>query len=326
MYSLSMVEHFDNLRSISATVKEYLATKQYMLDLGPDDYTPKGILFNCYDILVDELREIGITIGFPYEGDLLLSGYVYLVMKYIEDIPQLLTEETANRIETCLNDTEPSMDMFATIREIINSKKYEHVELDYVINEIYNSDKFISFMKEQLAIYRENKEYLFSFEINRATRYLAKIRTLREYAKKYTKLVVEKVFNNKVNKAIIVKLLSEYDLDKISPENINIYSVVDNTTVPPSICKFAKQKMHEHHERAAHHIEYWIDPNKYPRPLLTPENLILLVVHHVEPDKTEREFVCDIEDMIERGVGIFTPTDIETINKIKDCILDNWGE
>lgn len=325
MYSLSLQEHFQNVREISDTVNEYLATEQYILDFGPDDFTPKNILFNCYDILLSDLKSIGITVGFPYGGDLLMCGYIYLIRKYIEDIPQLLTPELADRLETILTDTESPIDMFETIRKVINSDKFEHTELDYISSEIYASDTFVSFMKEQLRTYKEQKEYIFSFDIARSSAYLEKTRKLRELARKYTYIIVNNLKMN-LNTGILEKLLRDYDLDKISPRTIHIYALVDTEEVPPSIYNLAKQKMQEHHERSHHHIEYWIDPKKNPRPIPLTENLVLMVAHHVEIDTTRDEFDEAVENMIEKGRSIFNEQMISLIDKMKNIVLENWGE
>ena len=320
MYSLSLKEHFQNLKNISETIANYIDTEGYIADFGPDDYTAKGILVNCYDVIVTELKDIGITTDLQYEGDLFLCGYIYLVRKYIDDLKLLLTEDSCDRLESCLDDTEPDINFFKTVYQIINSEKYEHKELVYIIDSLYTGDLFKNYIRKEIKTFRELKQNKFKYDIEKANAYINKTRKLRELAKKYTFIIIGNL-NLKVDSAKIDKLLRDYDMDKISPDTIGIYSVVDTDQVPANLYSFAKQQMQLHHERSSHHIEYWIDPKKNPRPIPTIEDLILLTAHHVEIDTTADEFEESVENMIEIGKSIFTQQQVDLIEQMKSTVL-----
>ena len=61
MYILTLPEHFQKLKDISEDVANYIDSEAYIADFGPDDYTPKSLLVNCYDVIVGELEDMGIT-------------------------------------------------------------------------------------------------------------------------------------------------------------------------------------------------------------------------------------------------------------------------
>lgn len=320
MYSLTLLEHFQKLKNISETIAEYIDTESYIADFGPDDYTAKGILVNCYDVIVSELKDIGITTDLQWEGDLFLCGYIYLVKKYITEISSMLTEDLCNRLESCLDDTEPEINFFKVVYQIINSDKYEHKEIEYIIDSLYTDDAFKTYIKEEIASFRELKQDNYQYDIEKVSAYLEKIRKLRELANKYTFVIINSLHLD-VNLPVIQKLLRDYDMDKIAPNTISIYSVIDIDAVSPDMYSYAKQQMQIHHEHSPHHIEYWIDPKKNPRPILTLENLILLVAHHVEINTTSDEFKEEVENMIEKGRSIFTQHQIDLIEQMKSVVI-----
>lgn len=320
MYILTLPEHFQKLKDISEDVANYIDTEAYIADFGPDDYTPKELLVNCYDVIVGELEDRGITTDLQYEGDLFLCGYLYLVRKYLDDIRHMLTEDICDRLETCLSDVEPDINFFKTVYEIINSDTYEHKEIIYIIDSLYTDEKFKEFIKSEIEIFRTAKQDNYTYDLEKASAYLAKTRKLRELANKYSYVIINTLHLD-VNMAVINKLLRDYDMDKISPSTIGIYSVVDTEQVPPGLTEYAKQQMQIHHERSLHHIEYWIDPKKNPKPVPTVENLVLLVAHHVEIDTTPKEFDEAVENMIEKGRSIFNQSQINLIEQMKQAVL-----
>lgn len=68
MYILTLPEHFQKLKDISEDVANYIDSEAYIADFGPDDYTPKSLLVNCYDVIVGELEDMGITTDLQYQG------------------------------------------------------------------------------------------------------------------------------------------------------------------------------------------------------------------------------------------------------------------
>ena len=320
MYILTLPEHFQKLKDISEDVANYIDSEAYIADFGPDDYTPKSLLVNCYDVIVGELEDMGITTDLQYQGDLFLCGYLYLVRKYMDDLKLLLTENICDRIETCLNDVEPDINFFKTIYEIINSDKYEHKEIIYIIDSLYTDDKFKDYIKEEIRAFRELKQDNYTYDPEKASAYLAKTKKLRELANKYSYVIINTLHLD-VNMSVINKLLRDYDMDKISPSTIGIYSVIDTDQIPPELYNYAKQQMQIHHERSLHHIEYWIDPKKNPKPTPTVENLVLLVAHHVEIGTTPKEFDEEVENMIEKGRSIFNQSQIDLIEQMKKAVL-----
>ena len=106
MYTLTLPQHFVNLREVSDAVEDYISRQTYILEYGPDDYTAYSILNTCYEIIYEELNEYGIVVDTDWRNDWFTCGYIYLLRKFVDDLPELmflLKYLTSNKLKNTLS-------------------------------------------------------------------------------------------------------------------------------------------------------------------------------------------------------------------------------
>ena len=314
MIILSIPQQIAYLREMSNTVDTYIAKEIYKQDFNERDFSDKDILSQCYNILADELKDYGIKlVSDSYLKDFYLSNYIYYFAKFIKDLPNIVTTDTSDNLEAIIDNSN-------FILEDVITNFSNIPELSQIVYEFTYNDTFVNYCKSIVTSKTTDLSFAFDPHVSRQIQYLNKIRTLRELASKYSNLIINKL-DLKVDNSVIAKLIKDYDSDKVTSDNLPIYSLVDSEDCPAEFKHFKEQKMLEHHLRSAHHIEYYLDPNKNPRPLLTVEALVLLVAHHVEINTTADEFTEAVANMINKAEPILLSSQKELIDTMVGVIV-----
>lgn len=337
MQDLSIPKQIADLRDISENVADYLDREIYDEYFGPGtDYTVEDILQECYAIVLQELTEYGITFSCE-EEDLLQDWYVahkLYELRYVLDAINFkdhLLRYTEDIEGICnLLDTEESDDIFPALIAYLVEHHPDDVrfkDIDYLTQDIVASSR----LRDHIAAILENLEEVGAAvvipDMARAKRYIAKTQELRALAREAVEKITTQLYTVDWNRPILEKLLADYDLDKIAPDTLKIFSVIDlEPEVSPMLANYRTKMLDEHHKRSLHHIEYWIDEDKDPRPIPTKENLALLVAHHNEPGTTTETFWQEIREMLEKGSKIFTAEDKQLILQMAECVFPRDGD
>jgi hypothetical protein len=313
MIMLSIPQQIVYLRDLSDTVDTYIAKEIYKQDFNERDFTEKDILSQCYSIVVDELNDYGINlISDTYLKDFYLTNFIYYFVKFIKELPTVISTDTVDNfdsiIENSPNILEDILDNYATDKD-----------LKSVVSEFNYNDTFDQYCKAIVTSKTTDLPFTFDPDVTRQMSYLTKIRYLRELATKYTNLIISSL-NLTVDNSIISKILKDYDTDKITSDNLPIYSKIDTKEVPEGLKAYNEKMMLKHHLNSVHHIEYYLDPNKNPRPVLTTEALIVLVAHHVEEDTTVDEFVTSVATMVAKAETILLPSQKQLIDEMTGVV------
>ena len=329
MYYMELPKHFTVLRDISDTVEEYLCRELYKEDFNyegelQDDYTAKDILGLCYSIILEELKNLGVTFTID-ENDLIQDiytcGYVYLIRKFLDHdqfIHLVKATDTLTEIDTYISTDEEKPDLLADIINLINVKSpsYELGEISYILPSVHTDTSllvhYISTCLEEIKN-RPNNEELDEV-LDDVTEYIAHIRTLRNLAKKYTRILIDKFHLGEfIDWSKLNKLLKDYDRDKLENDVVHIYAVVDTSKpLPPEKLQLKKEYMDKHHATSPHHKEYWITDNPV-RQQFTLDNLVLLIAHHVEPGSTVEDFIKETDETISVLNKDILPPDAEKL-------------
>lgn len=325
MYVPTLPEQFVNLREISDTVNDYLSRESYIEAFGPDDYDVNTLLNVCYEIIYDEICDYGVTLDIEWRDDGLTRSYIYLVLKFIRELPNLIAP-VKDSVETYLNASTADDNEFVDIYELTHPTDVELSELPYILDHVFADNVFVEYVKSIIDHLNDEFHPVKISSIERAKAYIEKTGKLRELIRKYTKVVTDNL-DIPYDHELLAKYIRDYDIEKISPDNINIFSRIDLTSEIPEGFKDLKEKyLNEHHLNSIHHIEYFTDPSKKPTPLVTNEALIIMTAHHVEIDTTKEEFDNAVEEMISKGMPVLTVGKIELIRKMKNIILAHMGD
>ena len=331
MYRLSITEQFEDLRSISDNVTDYLARELFKDTFGAfGDYTVNDILHECYSIILQELTDFGIF--FMRDDDELLNDWytaknLFYVRKFADTytLRRLLSnEEDRSKVSSMLESDEGVENLFVNMYEYLAETRKEVFELQVLFDFlpfVCSNDAFAKHVKCIIESLQQTDPTIYVPDVDRAKQYIEKTMLLRKYATHAVeKIITGMSLEGKINKKLVDKLLRDYDTDKIAVDQIKIYSVVDLGEINESMQRYKEVMMQKHHERSPHHIEYWIKI----RPIEpTIENCILLVAHHYEPETKGSDFWNAINHMLQQGIEVFSPEQADFIKQAASCIHPN---
>lgn len=312
MFYMELPKHFSLLRDISPTVDDYLARELYKLDYAEDGelvdtYSAKDILGTCYSIILDELRGIGVHIAMDTDTliqDIYTCGYVYLIRKFVDKpyfAKLLQATDTKEEVSKYLDTEDQKLNLLEDLVNIINIKAhdYELSEMSYILQNTYTTQSFVEYIKNIVSAI-EDPDAIIVRDVSLEEKYTKHTATLRHLAYRYTYIAIDLLnLHDQVDMDKIAKLLRDYDRDKILPDTIAIYSIIDKDDVPANLQATKKKYMDIHHNNSPHHAEYWLTYNS-TKQRFTLDNLILLVVHHIEPNTSPEEFKEEVDKMLQK--------------------------
>ena len=328
-------EQIADMRTISEDVATYLDDEEYKEDFSSRDFTIEDILKRCYEILIDELQEFGITFNVPNET-LLESWYtaklIYLVRAFVESknlTDLFINQNKTDEVEALINSDEFTNSDFDKFLELINDEKYQLL-LDHA-SWIMISTRFVDHVSSIITNIRINETR--TTDLDEIKNYINKVSNNRKILKVFIDLLLSNIdyLNKYVDRSRMKFLLDRYDQDKINPNEVGIYSRIDREVVPDNLKMFKEQMMDKHHLRAPHHIEYWTKKENV-RPM-TLEDFILLIIHFLGEETPIDERIENIRKMVKDYKDFFDnlyikdvtiPTQ-ELISKMMNVIESNKG-
>lgn len=321
MFVLTIPQQFAYLREISDTVDLYISDELYKQDFNIE-HTESSILVQCYSIIVEELKSYGIHyIDLPYNGDFVLSTHIYLLYKFIKDLPNIITKDNVEYIKSIVENEQE--DFITELVNQVNLAQYNH--LRYISDNVYTNDTFRNYMSSIISSVENDTTYVDDTYINEQRDYLYQVQYLRETAAKYA-AVLTNAYPDKVDNIYLSKLLRDYDKDKISADNLPIYARVDHPDITEVLKPIKDKYLLKHHLFSSHHIEYWLDSTKNPRPLPNFTDILMLVVSRAEPRISREQFTEDVSVLMSKAEVIFSKEYITLMSDMRDIILANAGE
>lgn len=343
-----------NLRDISTQVENYLVGEQYLSNYGPIGTTTDNILGDCYGIVMEELQQMGIVF-WDTENSILADWWIARIvyhLRYLFDKNNFFRLLDRHRlvipaIETIVTSAEGDDSNLLLILETLYHifPENEHIYhcftySDYVISNTEFDQHVLAILDRlkrspELTIDDPQlvKDYILKISAGREQAAKA-IATLKPYLASAStgSPVLDSVFarlTDNLREAIqigfdwdqINRWVTSYDLDKIRPSEIQIFTLVDRDNVRPELEKLATEYMDMHHKRSPHHVEYWlyrITDCEVPK-----EAILLLVAHHYEDTKSWTKFKADIDTMLTTGQPVFTNQDLELIDKCCTWLYPN---
>lgn len=328
-------EQIADMRTISEDVATYLDDEEYKEDFSSRDFTIEDILKRCYEILIDELQEFGITFNVPNET-LLESWYtaklIYLVRAFVDSknlTDLFINQNKTDEVEALINSDEFTNSDFDKFLELINDEKYQLL-LDHA-SWIMVSTRFVDHVSSIITNIHINETR--TTDLDEIKNYINKVSNNRKILKVFIDLLLSNIdyLNKYVDRSRMKFLLDRYDQDKINPNEVGIYSRIDREVVPDNLKMFKEQTMDKHHLRAPHHIEYWT--KKEPTRPMTLEDFILLIIHFLGEETPIDERIENIRKMVRDYKDFFDslyikdvtiPTQ-ELISKMMNVIESNKG-
>lgn len=328
-------EQIADMRTVSENVATYLDNEEYKEDFSARDFTIEDILKRCYEILIDELQDFGITFNVPTET-LLESWYtaklIYSVRALVESknlTDLFVNQNKTDEVEALINSDEFSNSDFDKFLEIIDDDRYQLL-LDHA-SWIMISTRFVDHVSSIITNIHINESR--TSDMDEIKNYINKVSNNRKILKGYIDLLLIEIdyLNKHVDRTHMKFLLDRYDQDKINPNEVSIYSRIDREVVPENLELFKKEMLDKHHLRAPHHIEYWTKKeNTKPMSL---EDFILLMIHSLGEETPFNERMKNVLDMVSEYKNYFDnlyikdvtiPTQ-ELISKIIKVVESNKG-
>lgn len=315
-------EQIADMRTISEDVATYLDNEEYKDDFSARDFTIEDILKRCYEILIDELQEFGITFNVPIET-LLESWYtaklIYLVRAFVDSknlTDLFVNQNKTDEVEALINSDEFSNSDFDKFLELINDEKYQLI-LDHA-SWILISTRFVDHVSSIINNIHVNETR--TTDLDEIKNYINTVSNNRKILKVFIDLLLLNIdyLNRNVDRSHMKFLLDRYDQDKINPNEVGIYSRIDREVVPENLKLFKEQMMDKHHLRAPHHIEYWTKKENV-RPM-TLEDFILLIIHFLGEETPIDERINNIRTMVREYKTFFDNLYIKDVTNPQELI------
>ena len=268
------------------------------------------------DVELDDLLSDWYTAKHLYHLRVLVDA------RTLTDICQDINTKT--KLNQFITEEDSASDPLKDFVEYLTDTYPKEIQYRYIDNfqESYHStERFVAHVRALMDRLDQQDPTADLPNIDAALSYVKRVMLLRSLATKAVDLILDGLhLRGQCNLKLINKILNDYDVDKISTDDLRIYSLIDNPEVKiePRLETFKEAMMLKHHQRAMHHMEYWLKHRETPP---QKENLILLVAHHYEPESTPESFMEEINQMIEMGLEILTPEDIEFMKQAAQCIL-----
>jgi len=307
------IQEILDLRSVSPATEDYIVNQVYLSNYGPDDYTYKLILTDCYALAVQELAQLGIFLEDDnlFE-DLYSMKYIFYFRKVFdgEYLGKLFksNEELRRHIESAVS-AEEDEDLLTVVIELIHNYSQVPVEIDRVVNmadRCHSNDSFLDHLK---AVLEDSDSPATNItDIDNVMVYIDKIAKGRDNFSVAMDRIYQKMVH--LDGKYMKYHVDNYDLDKISVDQVKFYALFDTENELPDVVKsLGVRYMDAHHKRVKHHIEYWLNrENIRPR----DEDLAMLVAHHYDPPFDDRDLKSKVNEMVESS-NYFTDTEKATM-------------
>ena len=322
-----MVEHFESLRNVSESIRDYLEEGMYRASFNEEELIPQEVLHECYLFLIAELREFGIRLVVDADDtakDFYISRKLIEVKRFIS-VDTLMKycrdDDVLNQIENILSIDEEQNGILEQLYAAI-SLKYDDIcisTVGEVIDLLYTTESFKKYLENFVKFMRDNDFTIITPDAVKTIEYLKKIQASRILIRTIVDKVISEYNTHTWNTNLINSLVNDYDGDKISATDIHIYAALD-TDVPESLASAKFKALNVHHYRNNHHIEYWLS-HRDERP--TTEHILLLVAHYFEPNIATSDFIESIEELKKLGMEIFTDKQVEQIDEFCSIISKN---
>ena len=321
---LSDQERIDNdivdLCRLSSTVNTYISTQSYLSKYGPEGTSDANILIECYVLIEEELKELGIYL----DDDDIYDDFWSLKSLYA--VRQLFDSETLSFYcsrdkelkEALIHCANTSNDLFNDCLDLL-LERYDNDSLVTMAEELWmrcHSDR--SLTDHILAVCEDKYPPCTLVDAVGVKSYLDFIIKGRVDVAEAIKRAIH-VFPW-LNDEHMKKLVDDYDMDKINTDTIAMYTLFDkeDEPLPIPLEAMGKRWMDAHHMRIPHHIEYWL---AHPQMHATYQDLAILVGHHWHPETADKDFLAAVEKLIDQGASVLTEDDITMIHSLSQAML-----
>lgn len=328
-----------NLRFLSDTAETYICNQEYVSQYGQDDVKEEDILFELYGIIKKELLDLGIvywdTQYDPLEDWYQARSLYYFRKVFDEDVLLQLFKQNDSvipGIETIIHSEESDDSDIHLILELLNGVFVDHPDISMCMefqDRVISTSRFVDHLKATIHTHKhmatvtiDDPEtilpYIKQIELGRV-RVKEAIERILLNLDETGKILTTDISNcgrSSIDMVMLDTLIRGYDLDKIQPNEISYYAVLDkpDEDVDKAQLPFKQKYMDIHHTRSPHHIEYWKANGTLN---LTNAHILMLVAHLYNPYANSEEFITDFATLGKAAKSIFTEDQIK--------ILDTYG-
>lgn len=329
---MDFLESIEYLRSISEGVDQLISNGAYTLKYDSVTViTDQVILNECYQLVLDELRMMGVVTNWDISE--ILNDYYQA--ESIGALRFVLDKDNLKKIFAINPGFCKACSAFLDNDEIMESRYFSefldtyqhhfpgdrHMEVISRLEDAFSGTfEFRHYLRHLIQSSRL-KTILDSADMTLVSAFLKKIADGRDC---YEKAVLQVMrLDPSLDKEYMTHSVAQYDMEKISHHVIKPLSwavMTDESTLSEEQKKTQKEIIWTHTSTTLHHIEYYLYHMKNP----SKENLVELTAHHFEPESSEEKFMDDVNEMIAKGTSdknpykfiVFSSEDVNYIKRI----------
>lgn len=307
-----------NLRALSSRTEDYVCNQLYVSKYGQDEVKDSDILLDCYELIIEELEDLGIKFWDTQNsmlGDWFSARFIYYFRKVFDEETlttlMLQNKSILPQIEAIINSDEADDSNIHLVLEVLDSTFKDHPDIVMCID---RQDTVISTSRfnDHLASIIHTVNHLAQPTIDDVSVVANYIKQI-QLGRNLVKVAVDKLLKCPevlegsvvIDNPMLTQLIEMYDMDKVQPTEIIYYANLDipDDKLDPAFKNIKQQYMDKHHTRSPHHIEYWVT---HTDKQLTATYLLVLVAHHYTTYINPPEFVEALSTMKKTGAPILT--------------------
>lgn len=337
-----------NLRILSTRADNYVSNQEYVSKYGPDDFTEENILKDLYQMVLEELEDLGIYFWDkqydPLEDWYQARSIYYFRKVFDEDVLLQLfsqNDSVVTGIESIIYSDESDESDVHLILELLNGTFIDHPDISMCVefqDRVASTKRLTDHLKAVIYTHK----HLATLTITDPEKIMPYIKQI-ELGRKLAKEGVDRILSNldetgkilhsniescgrsTIDMGIVNQLLSAYDLDKIQPTEIEYYASLDlpDDQLDKSLKSLKQKYMDIHHKRSPHHIEYWLE---HGTKMLTHAHMILLVAHLYTTYIRSDEFIEEYCKVVKMARTIFTDEQFKIMDTYAYVLLGTLRE
>lgn len=327
MDRLSIPEQLEDLRQVSGLVDDYLTRELYVADFGADTgYSPNQVLVECYNIIIEELTEFGVSF-YVDDSDLLQDWYtakeVYYLRAFLDSDHLLRVLSVRGGLDqlAALLDTDTLDDVYQIVIDFVFNRRESEIYtcLTDLADRVRIDDKFIQHLTACIARIRETGS-LYNIpeeEMPYVQAYIAKVNKDRQVVSKgYDYLLGIHPYSSSLVGTTATELLRNYDVDKTLPTNLRRFAMLDRDDTLDPIGR--KRLVDHHHATTPYHAEYYLHhPDE-----LDEQRIIFVHLALLEPDGTSEGYTTAAANTLSilRRVRELSPDTLAYISKLTSVL------
>lgn len=281
-------------RAVTPGINDYFEEQRYITEVeNIEEITPQYLLNTAITLVLEYLEEIGIDSNFSAEelldSSVDLETMFYLAHKFDADnyyrMLKSFDEQQLAEYNAMIENIDLPEDYLFEIAAYFNNLFPVDIAWEYINRGTefwFSTDALVSHLvniQMRLEVNTDpNPIPIQENELDLVKRFLEVMTEREQKVTAYVNYILD-YFGNVLNRSKLLKLVKQYDKEKLHPDTILLFSKWNALSSEEKEKIGEPDFLQQHHLKDDHHIEHWEDLKKKNQLVpLTPEVAVMIVI------------------------------------------------